>query len=280
MSHQDVPPCPLLTIPYELRLRIYKLLFTSDRNRAIEIKATEESWNARSSTRLVGNICTAPADCPCEDDLATDQKSMDEQKHGCKLERTKHSEPKVAEDLPHQASTLPYWRAPLVGSTIHLAILTTCRQVYYEAHALPYKLNIFRFIAVENLALFARAISPVSAKGIHAISLIITTDNPGKHFSPLDIALIRHRIANLHTLMVFVSLKGIWGSPSRIGVEDILLKLFRGLGHKLAASVVHVGDKRPELSADGRDSYLDDLFDNIVEGRRRWGKRVEEALMQ
>lgn len=58
------------------------------------------------------------------------------------------------------------------------------------------------------------------------------------------------------------------------------MKLFRGLGRKLRASIVHMSEERPDLKPDKRSPKLDGLQSIIIEGRLRWEKRVQEALMQ
>lgn len=130
---------------------------------------------------------------------------------------------------------------------------------------MPYELNTFRFLAVEDLALFARKISPENAKGIHVICLILTTQDPEKCLSHLDVALIRHRLAHLKTLMVFLWFTQVAGDE----VEDLIVNLFRGLGCSLTAPIVRVVDRRG-----GRLAELDV---RILEGRRSWEKRVEES---
>lgn len=270
-------PCGFLRLPYELRLWIYEMLSTSHLNRSIGIDSIDGPWNPRCSTRLKGNICVSATGCLCGSIFHTDASLMDELKHI--NDPTIPSEPLRSSSYsartlgrnPAGTSSARKVRQPICGSTISTAILRTCRLVYHEAHCLHYELNTFRFNELEDLALFARKISPENAEGLQSISLVFTGPAPGQQLSPLDAALIRQRLSHLKKLLIFLHYPSGWYRSSE-EIEDVLLKLFRGVGRKSVVRIVHAGSQK-------RASRMATMSE---EGKIRlcaWERILEETLM-
>lgn len=132
-------PCPLLGLPYELRLRIYELLLTiNDDMRPTTIAYSPSRW-----IQGTGRLCGVLFDRPTR------------KTEGGPLE-------------------LDPWGNPSPASKhLHTAVLRTCRQIYCEAAPVLYGTNRFNFLRPNDLLALLNIASPVSAAGLHFLNLVI-----------------------------------------------------------------------------------------------------------
>jgi len=181
--------CPLLALPPRIRLRIYKLVFATERDRPVWVWASRVSRSV-DKLRLRGALCTGVSETssPIRPHMESDQLLMDEIKFPSmatrELFRT-DSLIKFYVTQPGECVVTPGQGRP----PVHMAITRTCRQVHHETHFLPYRFTTFRFQSTFGLAYFMRTVSSACGSSLRSLSFVCTKGEP-RSLLPRHLSLI------------------------------------------------------------------------------------------
>jgi len=157
--------CPFLMLPYELRLNIYELLLASDENGAVFITLDRETSARRCQRHYYGSICNGPGN----DQSALQQPLALIDEFAAALQMDPRSQCQLhnaPQNLMLASNKYSFQqRVPMpeqrTARHIHPAMSRICCQVYEEACALPYSLNMFTFNHTAELAVFLKTSQPL-----------------------------------------------------------------------------------------------------------------------
>ncbi|KAK5741473.1 hypothetical protein LTR17_003908 [Elasticomyces elasticus] len=181
---------PLLRLPPELRNQIWCLVLGGN---SIHVCTY-------GGKMLDHSICQNPGD-ELDTALVVTQHLRQDQKTGCYDGHGDQYE-YVGYSRRHTGCSIYPWREHETSVPLSLAIIKSCRQIYQEAALLPYQLNRFACIGLEDLADFLKILVLEQARAIETITVHVRQPYATATFKNL----IGRKLKGLRTLTCFLEL--------------------------------------------------------------------------